>query len=212
MVRLLPVPDAWYAEAVRYVYTHEVMEGTGGSTFAPAKSLTRAEVVQILYNLEGKPAMTGTTSFEDSVSHWAKTPIAWAQQTGVVDGYEDNTFRPEKAVTRDELAQMLYNYAQYKGYDLTNAGDLTQFPDGDQVSDWAETAMSWANGKKLINGFEDDTLRPGGNSTRAQAASILMKFDQNLVQNLMFMQRPGAIPAFCLSKSRGGATSKFAGQ
>lgn len=177
------VPDAWYAEAVRYVYTHEVMEGTGGSTFAPAKSLTRAEVVQILYNLEGKPAMTGTTSFEDSVSHWAKTPIAWAQQTGVVDGYEDNTFRPEKAVTRDELAQMLYNYAQYKGYDLTNAGDLTQFPDGDQVSDWAETAMSWANGKKLINGFEDDTLRPGGNSTRAQAASILMKFDQNLVQN-----------------------------
>ena len=96
--------------------------------------------------------------------------------------YENNTFRPNQAVTREELAQMLYNYAQYKGYDLTAAGDLTAFPDGDNVQSWAETAMAWANGNGLINGFEDDTLRPQGDSTRAQAASILMNFDVNLVE------------------------------
>ena len=99
-----------------------------------------------------------------------------------MNGYEDNTFRPNRAVTREELAQMLYNYAKVKGYDLTASGDLTAFPDVSKVSDWAETAMSWANGNQLINGFEDDTLRPGGNSTRAQAASILMNFDLNLVE------------------------------
>lgn len=100
----------------------------------------------------------------------------------MVSGYEDGTFRPEKAVTREELAQMLYNYAQHKGYDLTASGDLTAFPDGDKVQNWAETAMAWANGNGLINGYDDGTLEPGGNATRAQAASILMNFDLNLVE------------------------------
>ena len=78
---------------------------------------------------------------------------------------------------------MLYNYAKYKGYDLSAEGDLSQFPDSGSVANWAEAAMSWANGNQLINGFEDDTLRPGGNSTRAQAASILMNFDLNVVKD-----------------------------
>lgn len=176
------IPNSWYTEAVRYVYTHNMMAGTSGTTFVPTKSLTRAEVAQVLYNIEDQPEVNGTTSFADSAAHWAKTPIAWAEQTGVVDGYEDGTFRPENAVTRQEFAQMMYNYAKYKGYDLTAQGDLAQFPDGDSVQEWAVPAMTWANGNALINGHDDGTLEPGGTTTRAQAASILMRFDQKLVE------------------------------
>lgn len=173
----------WYHAAVDYVVKQGIMAGTSATTFDPNGKLTRAMAVQILYNLEGQPIVTGTTSFADSTAHWAATPIAWAEQTGVVDGYEDNTFRPENNVTRQEFAQMLYNYAAYKGYDLTAQGDLTAFPDGDSVQPWAETAMTWATGNELINGHDDGTLEPGGTTTRAQAASILMRFDQSVVEN-----------------------------
>ena len=174
---------AWYHDAVDYVVEHGIMTGTSGTTFEPNAPLSRAMVAQILYNLEGQPTVTGESTFTDSNTHWAAKAIAWAQKTGVVSGYGNNTFRPNQAVTREELAQMLYNYAKVKGYDLTASGDLTAFPDGSKVSVWAKTAMAWANGNQLINGFEDDTLRPGGNSTRAQAASILMNFDLNVVKD-----------------------------
>lgn len=176
------VEGAWYQGAVEYVYRNSIMTGTSATTFEPNAPLSRAMVAQILYNLEGQPAVTEATTFTDSGTHWAAKAIAWAQETGVVSGYEDNTFRPNKAVTREELAQMLYNYAKYKDYDLTTSGDLTAFPDGEEVSSWAETAMAWANGNELINGHDDGTLEPGGDSTRAQAASILMNFDVKLVQ------------------------------
>lgn len=182
----LPFTDtakgAWYQGAVEYVYRNGVMTGTSATTFSPNTAMNRAMVAQILYNLEGQPTVTGESTFTDSNTHWAAKAIAWAQKTGVVSGYGNNTFRPNQAVTREELAQMLYNYAEYKQYDLTASGDLIAFPDGNNVQGWAKTAMSWANGNQLINGFEDDTLRPGGDSTRAQAASILMNFDVNLVE------------------------------
>lgn len=182
----LPFTDtakgAWYQGAVEYVYRNGIMTGTSATTFEPNTTLSRAMVAQILYNLEGQPTVTGESTFTDSNTHWAAKAIAWAQKTGVVSGYGNNTFRPNQAVTREELAQMLYNYAEYKQYDLTASGDLIAFPDGNNVQGWAKTAMSWANGNQLINGFEDDTLRPGGDSTRAQAASILMNFDVNLVE------------------------------
>ena len=175
-------PGAWYEEAVRYAYFHNIMEGTSATTFVPNKSLTRAEAVQVLYNLEGKPTVSGNATFPDLVYEWYKPAIAWAEQTGVVDGYEDGTFRPDEPVTRMEFAQMLYNYAQYKDYDLTAKGDLSTFPDGNQLQEWARPAMTWANGNALINGHDDGTLEPGGTTTRAQAASILMRFDQNVVE------------------------------
>ena len=175
-------PGAWYEEAVRYAYTHGIMEGMSATTFVPGKSLTRAEAVQVLYNLEGQPTVSNSTTFPDLVYEWYKPAIAWAESTGVVDGYEDGTFRPDQPVTRMEFAQMLYNYGAYKGYDLTAEGDLTAFPDGSEVQEWAVPAMTWANGNALINGHDDGTLEPGGTTIRAQAASILMRFDQNLAE------------------------------
>ena len=175
-------PGAWYESAVRYVYTHSIMEGMSATTFVPGKSLTRAEAVQVLYNLEDQPTVSESSTFPDLVYEWYKPAIAWAESTGVVDGYEDGTFQPGDSITRQEFAQMLYNYAKYKGHDLTAEGDLSSFPDGDSVQEWALSAMSWANGNALINGHDDGTLEPGGTTIRAQAASILMRFDQNLAE------------------------------
>lgn len=173
--------EAWYSGAVEYVYAHGLMRGMSEIVFSPNTSLTRAQAVQILYNLEGQPVVSGAATFTDA-EHWAKTPIAWAQQTGVVDGYEDNSFRPENPISRQEFAQMMYNYAKYKGYDLTAKGNLDAFPDADKMGAWAEPALAWANGNKLINGHDDGTLDPGGITIRAQAASILMRFDLNIVK------------------------------
>lgn len=175
--------EQWYYDAVEYVEVNGLMDGLPGGLFAPNKELTRAEAVQVLYNLEGKPEVSGSATFPDLVEEWYEPAIAWAESTGVVDGYEDGTFRPDQPVNRMEFAQMLYNYAVYKDYDLTAKGDLTAFPDGNQVQEWALLAMTWANGNALINGHDDGTLDPQGIAIRAQAASILMRFDQNLVRN-----------------------------
>lgn len=173
--------ETWYSGAVEYVYAHGLMRGMSETVFSPNTSLTRAQAVQILYNLEDQPVVSGAATFTDA-EHWAKTPIAWAQQTGVVDGYEDNSFRPENPISRQEFAQMMYNYAKYKGYDLAAKGNLDAFPDADKMGAWAEPALAWANGNNLINGHDDGTLDPGGITIRAQAASILMRFDLNIVK------------------------------
>ena len=179
------VGDAWYTEAVHYVYENGLMAGTGATTFDPEMKLTRAMTAQILYNLEGKPQVTEDATFTDMdvAPTWSLDAIAWAQDTGVVAGMGKNLFDPNANVTREQFAQMMYNYASYKKLDLTATGDLTQSPDGDQVSNWAETALSWANGKGLINGHaESGLLDPQGNTTRAQAASIIANFDKNVAK------------------------------
>ena len=200
-------PGAWYENAVRYAYLHDIMEGMSATTFQPNGTLSRAMAVQIFYNLEGQPDVSDENlgyPYEDvNAEEWYGNAVYWARLTGVATGYGDGTFQPTDSITRQEFAQMLYNYAKYKGYDLTAEGDLSQFPDSGSVADWAEIAMSWANGNELINGHDDGTIDAGGIGTRAQAASILMRFDQNLVKNRIFMQRPGVIPAFCLPEKRG---------
>ena len=173
-------PGAWYESAVRYAYLHDIMEGMSPTTFSPTTALTRAMAAQILYNLEGQPTVSGDNEFID-VSGWYETAVTWAAETGVAEGYGDGTFQPTGSITRQEFAQMLYNYASYKGYDLTAEGDLSQFPDSGSVANWAETAMSWANGNKLINGHDDGAIDAAGAGTRAQAASILMQFDTIIV-------------------------------
>ena len=180
-------PGAWYEEAVRYAYFHNIMEGMRETEFAPATALTRAMAVQILYNLEGQPDLFDENlgyPYEDvDAQAWYGDAVYWARITGVATGYGDGTFQPGNSITRQEFAQMLYNYAKYKGYDLSAEGGLSTFPDANSIADWAEAAMRWANGNELINGHDDGTLEPGGTATRAQAASILMQFDQNLAEN-----------------------------
>ena len=177
--------DDWFLAAVQYVYENDRMAGTSSTTFQPEVHLTRAMAAQVLYNLEGQPAVTGDTTFTDAADagDWAVKAITWAEQTGVVAGIGDGLFDPTANVTREEFAQMMYNYASYKEYDLTLEGDLSQFEDASAISGWAETAMSWANGSGLINGHDDGTIDPQGTTTRAQAASILMNFDQNVAEN-----------------------------
>ena len=170
---------------MKYVYENNLMAGTGDTTFDPEVSLTRAMTAQILYNLEGQPKVDEEATFSDMTEAptWSVDAIAWAQDTGVVAGMGDNEFAPNAKVTREQFAQMMYNYAKYKKYDLTKTGDLSKFPDDGSVSDWAETAMSWANGNGLINGHEDSGLiDPAGNTIRGQAASIIMNFDKNVVK------------------------------
>lgn len=179
--------SAWYYDAVKYVYENSIMAGTGDVTFDPEVKLTRAMAVQILYNLEGKPEVTTTSTFTDlDAGAWYIDAVNWASANGVVAGMGDNTFAPDVNVSREQFAQMMYNYATYKKYDVSKSGDLTQFPDNGSVSSWATTAMSWANGNGLINGTElsngSVVLDPQGTAIRAQAASILMNFDKNLVK------------------------------
>lgn len=179
--------DAWYHAAVDYVVEQGIMEGMSATTFSPNTEVTRAQAVQILYNLEGQPDISDENlgyPYEDvDAQAWYGDAVYWARITGVATGYGDGTFQPGDNITRQEFAQMLYNYAKYKGYDLTAEADLSQFPDSGSVADWAEAAMSWANGNKLINGHDDGTIDAGGTAIRVQAASILMLFDQNLVKN-----------------------------
>ena len=182
----LPFTDVaegdWFYDAVAYVYENGIMAGTSETIFSPSMKLNRAQAAQLFYNLEGKPAVAGDSAFTDvASSHWAVDAITWAAENDVVAGIGGNLYDPDSNVTREQFAQMLYNYAQYKGYDLTASGDLTQFPDAGSISSWAETALSWANGNGLINGNEDGTLAPGGTATRAQAASILAHFDQSFI-------------------------------
>lgn len=167
---------------VDYVVEKGIMEGMSPTTFSPGTHLTRAQAVQILYNLEGQPTVSGDSGFSDAFG-WYETAVTWAAQTCVAEGYGEGTFQPGNRITRQEFAQLLYNYAGDKGCDLTAEGDLSQFPDGDIVADWAEAAMSWANGNGLIHGHEDGTLDARGTTIRAQAANIFMEFDKNLAGN-----------------------------
>ena len=175
--------DDWFYDAVAYVYENGIMAGTDETTFEPTMELDRAMAAQLFYNLEGKPAVTGDSTFTDVTSgHWAVDAITWAAQNDIVAGIGGGLYDPDSNVTREQFAVMLYKYARFKGYDLTATGDLTQFPDAGSISSWAETALSWANGKGLINGHENGTIDPKGSTIRAQAASIMANFDQNVAK------------------------------
>ena len=174
--------NAWYCDAAEYVYDHGLMSGTNAGIFEPNTNLNRAQAVQIFYNLEGKPTAVWTANYTDTAGHWAINAINWASANGIVSGVGNNRFDPNSPVSREQFAVMMYHYAEYKGYDLSAQADLTVFPDNGKVSSWAQRALQWANGEGLING-SDGSLLPGGTATRGQAASILMKFDQNIVGN-----------------------------
>ena len=159
--------DKWYYDAVAYVYQQGIMVGMSETTFEPNTTVNRAQVVQMLYNLEGQPQVSGDSGFSDiRDGQWYAKAVAWASANDVVAGYEDGTFRPTRAVTREEFAQILYNYAKFKGYDLSASADLGKFPDSGQVSSWAETALGWP----MATGLSTATTTAGWTPRAAPSA------------------------------------------
>ena len=178
--------SAWYYDAVQYVSKNGMMSGYGANLFGPDDTLTRSQLAQVLYNLEGKPSLEGENlgyPFADVQGDaWFADAVYWARLHGIVTGYSDGQFGPSDNITREQLAVMLYRYAQYKGYDVTAEGSLTSFPDEKDVASWSKTAVTWAVSHGLIAGTGQGTLDPQGNASRAEVATILMRFCQNLVK------------------------------
>ena len=167
-------PDAWYKDAVQYAYDNGLMTGVSATEFAPEQTTTRAMIVSILARLEGVTTAEAAGFADVNDNDWYATAVNWAANVGVVNGYEDGTFQPNTAITREQLAAILMNYAAYKGEDVSNRADLTSYTD--QPSTWAQEAMSWAVAEKLITGVTNTELQPQGNATRAQVAAILQRF------------------------------------
>ena len=151
------------------------------STFGPGVDTTRAMVVTILWRLEGEPASGYDMDYSDVAGGaWYAGAVRWATEHGIVNGSEGQ-FYPGGTVTREQLAAMLYRYAQYKGYDLTVGGDLSGFADAGAVSGWAETSLEWAVSQSLIQGSANQ-IDPTGSAIRAQLAAILMRFCENVAE------------------------------
>ena len=170
--------NVWYKKAVDYVTEKGLMNGTGNKEFSPSLTTTRGMIVTILYNLEDKPRTSKGTFSDVSDTAYYANAVAWAGENSIVTGYGDGKFDPNDVITREQLATILYKYANYKGYD-TNASEetnVTNFSDAKLVSKYAVSAFNWACGEKLINGMGDNSLSPKGNATRAQVATILMHF------------------------------------
>ena len=180
------VTKNWAYPGIQYCVTHGIMGGMGNGTFAPTGTTTRAQIVQILYNLEGTPAVSGTTPFTDLTANWYKPAILWAYQNNVVAGTSPTTFAPDQPVTREQIAVILTQYMFHvlKMNRTWTPADLSTFPDGAQVSSWAKEAMQDAVALGLINGTKAPDgkvyLDPQGSAARQQVATILMNFCQNV--------------------------------
>ena len=173
----------WFYDAVVYAYQNELMDGVGGNRFAPNSETTRAQLVTILYRLEGQPAVSGDLPFTDvETGTWYTDAILWAAQNNIVNGVSDTEFAPGDDLTRQQLVTILYRYAEAKGYDVSASADLSGYPDAGQVQDYAQPAMAWAVAENIIQGMEDGTLKPAGNASRAQIATILMRFCEDVAQ------------------------------
>lgn len=175
---------SWYSDAVEYVVESGMMTGVGDNQFDPNGMVTRAQVVQILYAKEGKPKVMGTGRFLDVPSNkWYTNAIQWSNSHGIVAGYPDQTFRPDQTVTREQLVLILYQYARFKGLDISTGTDgalrMEKYADQNQVSAYAKTAVAWALEKGIISGT-DNGIEPKGTANRAQMAVIIRAFCENI--------------------------------
>lgn len=174
----------WYYQAITYVSVNGIMAGNGGS-FAPNDRLTRGMMAQILYNME-KAADTGAAAFPDvDPSDWFAAAAAWASAQGFMSGYSNGSFGPNDAITREQLAAILYRYARAKGLDVSASAEIFGFADGAMASDWAAGAVRWAVGAGILSGktgIAGSRLDPTGTATRAEVAQILMNFAAKAAQ------------------------------
>ena len=181
----VPGEGNWAHAGIDYCVANGLMSGVGDNLFAPKMTTTRAQIVQILYNLEGEPKVSGTMPFTDLTQNWYKDAVLWAYQTGVVSGTSATTFAPDLPVTREQIAVILMGYAE-KVLGVTRTwtpADLSTFPDAGSVSDWAKDALADAVALGLISGASNGGvtyLEPQGSATREQVATILMEFCKNV--------------------------------
>ena len=168
-------PECWYADAVRWVTEQHLMNGTGNGAFSPEDAASRAMVVTILYRLAGSPAVEYTARFTDvAQGSWYADAVLWAAEQGIVEGYDDGSFRPDDAVTREALAALLYRYAKRLGT-AEGGASLTDYTDGDSVSAWAKEAVAWAVDAQILQGY-GGSLSPAAGATRAQLAQVLRNY------------------------------------
>lgn len=193
----------WAHDDITYVYENDLMNGTDGSLFSPESTTTRAQVVTVLYRLAGQPAADWENPFWDvPASAWFHDAVTWAWENDITGGVSSTHFGAGNAVTREQLAAFLYRYAQDQGYDTSARADLSGYSDAGLVSSYATEALSWANATGLITGTTGTTLSPQGSATRAQVATILSRFCQDVI--------PGGYvsPAHMIRNLEGSTLSK----
>lgn len=173
----------WFFKGVEYVVDKGVMSGVSENQFDPSGKLTRAMLVQMLYNMESRPACNAENAFIDvPVGQWYTDAVIWANDAKIVSGMGDSLFAPNMEITREQMVVMLYNYAKYKGYDVTASASLSTFTDSTSVSAWAQPAMQWAVAEGYISGMGNGQIAPQGTATRAEIASVIMRFMEATVK------------------------------
>ena len=182
----LPFTDVresdWFYDDVVFAYENGLFAGTSDTTFSPNASMTRAMLVTVLYRLEGQPAVNGRSGFSDvTFNSYYEDAVTWAANNGIVNGTSTSTFSPNANVTREQMAAILYRYAQYKKYNTAASSSLNSFSDHASVSGYAVMPLQWAVAEKLVNGSAGK-LMPTGNATRAQVAAILHRFVANVAK------------------------------
>ena len=171
----------WFYTAVQYVVHKGIMRGTSSEAFAPNEEITRAMLVTMLCRLEGEPTVTGENPFSDVESgQWYTNTIIWAVERGIVEGIGGGLFAPNDSLTREQIATILYRYAAKKGLDITGTADLSAYTDISSISDWATSAMRWANAEGIINGYNAAELAPGTAATRAEVAAMIMRYIEGI--------------------------------
>lgn len=170
----------WFASAVDYVTGKGMMNGTADNTFSPKANTTRGMVVTVLYRLENQPSISAASFTDVASGAYYANAVAWANANGIVSGYGSGKFGPNDKVTREQLAAILYRYAQYKKYDVSGANSLDGYTDVQSVSSYAVPALQWANAAGVVTGKSGNKLDPKGNATRAEVAAMLMRFCENV--------------------------------
>lgn len=176
----LPFTDvpkgSWFYDSVKYVYTKNIMTGKTATTFAPTENVSRAQFATILYRMAGSPAVTYKNKFPDVADgQFYSKAVIWAAENGIVTGHGDGTFKPGDPITREQMALMMFRYGNYKKYNTADRASFASFPDADKVSSYAVEAMQWAVAKQIITG-KNGKLEPAGKASRAECATIIMRF------------------------------------
>jgi len=176
----LPFTDVnesdWFYQGIKYVWEQNMVKGVSETLYAPDNSLTRATLVTLLYRMENEPSAPANAFSDVASGAWYENAVAWAAEKEIVLGMGEGIFAPDVNITREQIAVILYKYTKFKGGDVSKTADLTAFSDVQSISDWAKDAMSWAVAEGLIQGMGEGTVAPGANATRAQIATILMRY------------------------------------